>query len=161
MPITISIKMHYSARCAIIYLIRGIKLHFSGESMEPDKVILKRLASRLKQLRLNIPDMTQKRAAELSGLSERTIKSIESGQSSMNMLSIIALARTYNVTAQIENLFPVIKSPMATLHGKGTVRQRARASNKQTNNASVKAQMASASLKDESKIIWGEDKPTK
>lgn len=121
--------------------------------MESDKVILKRLSNRLKRLRLNIPDMTQKRAAQLSGLSERTIKSIESGESSMNMLSIIALARTYNVTAQIENLFPEIKSPMAVLHGKGATRQRAR--------TAEKTKVASASLKDKSKIIWGEDNRTK
>ncbi len=153
--------MQCSSSCAIIYTIKGMKLHFNGDGMESDKVILKRLANRLKQLRLNIPDMTQKRAAKLSGLSERTIKSIESGQSSMNMLSIVALARTYNVTAQIENLFPVIKSPMATLHGKNIVRKRARTSNKQKSKDTVKTQMASSSLKDESTIIWGEDKPTK
>lgn len=134
-------------------MVRGVKLHFNGNGMESDKVILKRLSNRLKRLRLNIPDMTQKKAAQLSGLSERTIKSIESGESSMNMLSIIALARTYNVTAQIENLFPEIKSPMAALHGKGAVRQRAR--------TTEKAKSASANLKDKPNIIWGEDKRTK
>lgn len=89
-----------------------------------DETVLSEVGSRLRRERLD-RNLTIAEVAERSGVSERTIRTVEAGHS-FTMGTLLALLRTYGLLSRLDALLPDAgPSPIQLAERQGEPRQRA------------------------------------
>ncbi|MBC8124460.1 MAG: helix-turn-helix domain-containing protein [Candidatus Kapabacteria bacterium] len=90
-----------------------------------DAGILRELGLRLTGARLRL-NLTQAELAEQAGVSKRTIERLESGETAMQLLSLLRVCRVLGLLERLDSLVPEdAPSPMEQLRLQGRTRQRA------------------------------------